>query len=111
MNTTEVTSDKTANANDIEVSDKYLEKIYEMLNVLGLDLITYYDEDSYDITNENSSIYRGTDIHILPVPRLFRTYCWRFVGDNIALGINLFSQDNTYMMNYTVYIWQCYDII
>lgn len=47
QNTTKVTNAGTANTFDMEDCDAYLAKAYEMLDVLGLDLITYMDnEDS-----------------------------------------------------------------
>ncbi len=50
-NTTKVTNAGTANSFDMEDCDEYLSKAYEMLDVLGLDLITYMDRD--DISEEN----------------------------------------------------------
>ena len=44
-NTTQVTNAGTANTFDMEDCDAYLTKAYEMLDVLGLDLITYIDND------------------------------------------------------------------
>ena len=44
-NTTKVTTAGTANSFDMEDCDEYLAKAYEMLDVLGLDLITYSDSD------------------------------------------------------------------
>lgn len=52
QNTTKVTNAGTANTFDMEDCDEYLSKAYEMLDVLGLDLITYMDtEDTYDADN------------------------------------------------------------
>lgn len=49
QNTTKVTNAGTANTFDMEDCDEYLSKAYEMLDVLGLDLITYMDtEDTSD---------------------------------------------------------------
>ncbi len=45
-NTTKVTNAGTANSFDMEDCDEYLDKAYEMLDVLGLDLITYADSDA-----------------------------------------------------------------
>ena len=45
INTTKVTNAGTANTFDMEDCDAYLSKAYEMLDVLGLDLITYHDND------------------------------------------------------------------
>lgn len=44
-NTTKVTNTGTANSFDMEDCDAYLAKAYEMLDALGLDLITYMDSD------------------------------------------------------------------
>ena len=46
INTTRVTNAGTANSFDMEDCDAYLAKAYEMLDVLGLDLITYSDADA-----------------------------------------------------------------
>ncbi len=52
QNTTKVTNAGTANTFDMEDCDEYLSKAYEMLDVLGLDLITYMDtEDTSDADN------------------------------------------------------------
>ena len=57
LNTTKVTNAGTANSFDMEDCDAYLEKAYEMLDVIGLDLITYSDpetekmEDDFDGSN------------------------------------------------------------
>ena len=45
QNTTKMTNAGTANTFDMEDCDAYLSKAYEMLDVLGLDLITYMDKD------------------------------------------------------------------
>ncbi|MCR4792536.1 MAG: DUF4357 domain-containing protein [Lachnospiraceae bacterium] len=45
-NTTKVTNAGTANSFDMEDCDEYLSKAFEMLDVLGLDLITHIDDES-----------------------------------------------------------------
>ena len=47
-NTTKQTTEGTANSFDMEDCDEYLVKAYEMLDVIGLDLKTYYTDDSED---------------------------------------------------------------
>lgn len=49
-NTTKITNAGTANKFDMEDCDEYLDKAYQMLDVLGLDLITYYS-DNDEITD------------------------------------------------------------
>ncbi len=44
LNTTQVTNSETVNRLDEEDCDIYLEKAYQMLDVLGLDLITFYSD-------------------------------------------------------------------
>ena len=54
VNTTKVTNAGTANSFDMEDCDEYLEKAYQMLDVLGLDLITYCsDIDEKSDANED----------------------------------------------------------
>lgn len=53
-NTTKVTNAGTANSFDMEDCDAYLVKAYEMLDVLGLDLITYAEDSDSDADNESS---------------------------------------------------------
>ena len=56
LNTTKVTNAGTANSFDMEDCDAYLEKAYQMLDVLGLDLITFCgDTESGDKVNENDN--------------------------------------------------------
>lgn len=59
QNTTKVTNAGTANTFDMEDCDEYLSKAYEMLDVLGLDLITYMDNedtsDTDDVTDDTAS--------------------------------------------------------
>ena len=59
-NTTKVTNAGTANSFDMEDCDAYLAKAYEMLDVLGLDLITYSDNDNEAIDMDNDS--QGSDV-------------------------------------------------
>lgn len=55
-NTTKVTNAGTANRFDMEDCDAYLEKAYEMLDVLGLDLLTFSDnEEMREVDTEDSS--------------------------------------------------------
>ena len=59
-NTTKVTNAGTANTFDMEDCDAYLVKAYEMLDVLGLDLITYMDtDDSSDIDTVSNDAEAG----------------------------------------------------
>lgn len=51
-NKTSITTGGTANRNDEEDCDVYLQKAYLMLDVLGLDLITYMQDDS-EITDDS----------------------------------------------------------
>ena len=57
INTTKVTNAGTANSFDMEDCDEYLEKAYQMLDVLGLDLISFYSdgEDKSEIVEEEDS--------------------------------------------------------
>ena len=48
VNTTKQTNSGTANRFDMEDCDEYLGKAYEMLDAIGLDLITYMDGDEPD---------------------------------------------------------------
>ena len=61
INTTKVTNAGTANVFDMEDCDEYLEKAYQMLDVLGLDLISFYSdsEDKSEIVEEESSEATG----------------------------------------------------
>lgn len=57
INTTKVTNAGTANSFDMEDCDAYLEKAYQMLDVLGLDLITYCaDNEGNKQANENDGL-------------------------------------------------------
>lgn len=47
-NTTDRTNSGTANRFDMEDCDEYLAKAYEMLDTIGLDLITYMDSDELE---------------------------------------------------------------
>ncbi len=59
-NTTRVTSDGTANSFDMEDCDVYLSKAYDMLDVLGLDLLTYIDDDDASMENINEDNISGS---------------------------------------------------
>lgn len=65
-NTTKQTNAGTANTFDMEDCDDYLEKAYEMLDVLGLDLITNYS-DKDEITDVMDNTDQG-DIECVVVP-------------------------------------------
>ena len=55
-NTTQLTNTGTANKNDEEDCDDYLERAYQMLDILGLDLYTHYqDSDSDESIIEDDS--------------------------------------------------------
>lgn len=56
QNTTKVTNAGTANSFDMEDCDAYLDKAYEMLDVLGLDLITYIDNETYEEEDESEEV-------------------------------------------------------
>ena len=45
-NTTQTTTSGTANRDDIQYCDEYLQEAYKMLNILGLDLYTNSEEDN-----------------------------------------------------------------
>lgn len=51
-NTTETTNTGTANSSDEEDCDDYLEEVYEMLQVLGLDLTTIFEEENVVVKTE-----------------------------------------------------------
>ena len=53
-NKTSQTTGGTANRNDEEDCDTYLQKAYLMLDVLGLDLITYMQDDSDDSSDDDT---------------------------------------------------------
>ena len=57
-NTTKVTNAGTANRFDMEDCDEYLEKAYQMLDVLGLDLISFYadSEETTKVVEEDASL-------------------------------------------------------
>lgn len=57
INTTKVTNAGTANSFDMEDCDEYLEKAYQMLDVLGLDLISFYadSEDKSEMVEEDDA--------------------------------------------------------
>ena len=55
QNTTNKTNAGTANTFDMEDCDEYLEKAYQMLDVLGLDLITFYSDSEDIIDTEDTS--------------------------------------------------------
>jgi hypothetical protein len=57
-NTTKQTTTGTANTSDEEDCNEYLEEAYQMLDVLGLDLITYRDDEAseeLESVNDDSS--------------------------------------------------------
>lgn len=60
-NTTIVTNAGTANSFDMEDCDAYLDKAYQMLDVLGLDLITYYSDNS-DESMENNDEHESSSV-------------------------------------------------
>ncbi len=47
-NITQITNENTVNRYDEEDCDAYLEKVYDMLDILGLDLITFQESDDQD---------------------------------------------------------------
>lgn len=59
-NKTSVTTGGTANRNDEEDCDEYLQKAYLMLDVLGLDLITFMQDDSEAGDDSSDSQADGT---------------------------------------------------
>lgn len=63
-NTTELTSNTTANNFDIEDCKAYLEKAYEMLDVLGLDLLTYMEPDPELVQKQETE----DDSQIMAIP-------------------------------------------
>ena len=64
-NTTKVTNAGTANSFDMEDCDEYLEKAYQMLDVLGLDLITFYS-DSDELSASDSEEEESAATNIVP---------------------------------------------
>lgn len=82
-NTTKVTNAGTANTFDMEDCDVYLSKAYEMLDVLGLDLITYMDSD--DSTDDSIS---DDDIQPGFIPDGIYTMAWKLRrwGNRTAKG-------------------------
>ncbi|WP_288886471.1 hypothetical protein [uncultured Eubacterium sp.] len=77
-NTTRLTTSGTANASDEEDCEEYLEEAIQMLDALGLDLITYKDEIDEDISemdNKNDGLVPD-GIYILKrkIKRANRTY-------------------------------------
>lgn len=60
-NKTSQTNGGTANRNDEEDCDTYLQKAYLMLDVLGLDLITYMQDDS-DGSNQTDDMQIGVTV-------------------------------------------------
>lgn len=81
-NKTSVTTGGTANRNDEEDCDEYLQKAYLMLDVLGLDLITYMQDDSdvrEDVSDSQTDCVVPDGIYHMSR----KLKCW---GNKIAKG-------------------------
>ena len=82
-NTTKVTNAGTANSFDMEDCDAYLEKAYQMLDVLGLDLITFYSDDS----DESDGIDNGADnTKVVPDGVYYMSWKLKRWGNKTAKG-------------------------
>ena len=66
VNTTINTNSGTANSNDVEACDEYLDEVYQMLDVLGFDLITHNIEDEDKDSLANSSVDDPADYKNIP---------------------------------------------
>ena len=66
INTTKQTNAGTANRFDMEDCDMYLSKAFDMLDVLGLDLNTYIDNDSGQIDDSSYSDNASSNTDSVP---------------------------------------------
>ena len=83
QNTTKVTNAGTANTFDMEDCDEYLSKAYEMLDVLGLDLITYMDAED---TTDADSVADDTASGLVPDGIYNMSWKLRRWGNKTAKG-------------------------
>lgn len=73
INTTKLTNAGTANTYDMEDCDEYLDKAYQMLDVLGLDLITNYSDNE-----DNSTVGSDEDSDFVDyIPDGIYTMAWK----------------------------------
>lgn len=66
INTTITTTSGTANRNDETDCDEYLEEVYQMLDVLGFDLITHHDDDPQIDDSSNDDDETEDDYKLIP---------------------------------------------
>lgn len=66
INTTKTTTSGTANLNDETDCDEYLEEVYQMLDVLGFDLITHHDDDPQVDDSFNDEDESIDDFSLIP---------------------------------------------
>lgn len=86
VNKTQVTNAGTANRSDMEKCDKYLDKAYEMLNVLGLDLInpsqkrreTLGETDKKEDSTEQNTVIPDGNYYMTSKPKRW--------GGKVAMG-------------------------
>ncbi len=82
INTTDRTNSGTANRFDMEDCDEYLAKAYEMLDAIGLDLITYMDSDE---NTDNDTVYENVS-GVIPDGTYQMAWKLKRWGNKVAKG-------------------------